>query len=180
MVLAVKSHGMRLVLFSAIGFFACAHGAANEARLDAAPRDDAEDLRCRPTSPEITIAHDDTAARAERLNRFDWAIDEAKGTAQKFDAAFKRDPDLLYGVRSDQWKQRQHDCEELASRLERERVLVERSPVERSPEVTAAPPAAVVSAADAAFDEPSEKLQKPYQKKAKRVAHAKKKHGKAM
>jgi hypothetical protein len=172
MVLAVKSRGMRLVLFSAIGFFACAHGAANEARLEAAPRDDAEDLRCRPTSPEITIAHDETAARAERLSRFDQAIAEASRTALKFDAAFKRDPDLLYGVHSDEWKQRQHDCEELARRLERERVLVD-----RLPEMNSAPATPVVAAADAAFEAPSEKLIKPYKKK---VAHAKKKHGKSV
>jgi len=163
---------------------ACAHGVTNEQRLDgvtaARPEEgagEASELRCRDTSPEVSIARDRTQKKSERTARYTWAIAEAKGTSARFDEAFKKDPDLVYGPNADAWKRKQAACVELALALEKEKASIERELEEAAP--AAAPvaaakasPSSKASAADAAFEDDTDQIRTAYKKKAK-VAKAK-------
>jgi hypothetical protein len=138
---------MRLVLPLALSFIGCAHvGVSNESRLE--PSDvGEEELRCRDATPEIMSARDESNRRSERLSRFDRAISEARGMEKRFEEAFRRNPDLIYGAEAAEWKRRQHGCVELARRLERERIDVERLPEDA--------PRPAVAKAEPAKEEPS-------------------------
>lgn len=162
---------------------ACAHGPTNEQRLDlvgsAETIDEASDIRCRDTSPEVQIARDHSHAKTERLQRYSWAIAEAKATEKRFDEAFKKDPDLQYGAEAGEWKKRQRGCVDLALTLERERSAVERE-ADAAPAAATAPASAPAveekaAAADEAFSaEDTEALAKPYKKNVKASKAAKK------
>jgi hypothetical protein len=125
---------MRLVLGTAVAALmasACAHTVTNEERLDGMTDvtvdsvADASEMRCRDTAPEVQIARDGKQRKGERLSRYAWAIAEAKTTAQRFDEAFKKEPDLVYGPKANEMKRRQAGCLELAATLEKERMHVD-------------------------------------------------------
>lgn len=195
---------MRLVLlpaFASLWLLACAHGAAvtNEQRVEGVTEavvdshEDAAELRCRDTSPEVSIARDRAQKKAERMARYAWAIADAKATAARFDEAFRKDPDLVYGPQAGEWKRRQAGCVELVAALGKEQsrleleadaVVVEApkkaapAPTKKAPAVEEKAVAANASAADEAFGDDADQLRSAYTKKAK-VAKAKaKKHKK--
>lgn len=198
---------MRLVLASLVGLSAvgCAHTVTNEERLDGMTdvtvdsNEEATELRCRDTSPEVQLARDRSQKKSERLARYSWAVADAKATQARFDEAFRKDPDLVYGPKADEWKRRQAFCVELASSLEKERTRVEIDAAGEPAKAAPAPAAATAvaekpapaparkteekkveekkeeaSAADEAFGDDADQLRTAYKKKAK-VAKAKSK-----
>lgn len=190
---------MRLVLASFLGLWVvgCAHTVTNEQRLDGVTEavvesasEEAAELRCRDSSPEVQLARDKSQKKAERLARYQWAIADAKSTAARFDEAFRKDPDLVYGPAAGEWKRRQSYCTELVVALERERSRVDIEVVEATPppavaEKPAPAPAAAkktvevaekkTSAADEAFEEDTDQLRSKYKKKPKKMASKSKK-----
>ncbi len=182
---------MRLVLAAAVAGLmasACAHTVTNEQRLDGMTdvvvdsNEDLGELRCRETAPEVQLARDRSQKKSERLARYQDAISDARESAARFDEAFRKDPDLVYGPNAQEWKRRQLGCTELAATLERERnrvdLEVEAAPavVEKKPAPAPAPVVAepAKSAADEAFDEDADQLRAKYTKKKTKVAKAKK------
>jgi hypothetical protein len=193
---------MRLVLLAtaSLWLLACAHGVTNEQRVDGATEAvvdstaDSAELRCRDTSPEVSIARDRAQKKSERLARYAWAVADAKATVARFDEAFRKDPDLVYGPEAGEWKRRQSFCNELVATLAKEQsrveletepvLAVEKPAVEKEKKAAPAKKAAVASApaseeketasaADEAFGDDADSLRTAYKKKAK-VAKAKK------
>jgi hypothetical protein len=125
---------MRLVLGTVVmGWMAgaCAHTVSNEERLEGLTDvtvdsvSDAADLRCRDTAPEVQLARDGRQRKVDRLSRYSSAISDAKATAHRFEEAFRKEPDLVYGPKASEWKRRQSGCIELAAILEKEKLHVE-------------------------------------------------------
>lgn len=138
---------MRLVLVAgvaALGLEACAHTVTNEERLDGMTdvtvnsTEEAAEMRCREASPEVQLARDRTQRKSERLARYSAAIADAKSTQAHFDDAFKKEPDLVYGPQSAEWKRKMQGCTDLIAALTKEQGQVERE-VDSTPPPPAAP-----------------------------------------
>ena len=177
---------MRLVLAAGVAglwLSACAHTVTNEERLEGMTdvtvdtvEEGSNALRCRETSPEIQIARDATQPKAERMARYEWAIADAKATHGRFDEAFRREPDLVYGPEAAEWKRRQAACLALAAELRKERDRVEVEP-ERVVEKAPARSAPVVEKAEKvekapAKSAPVEKVEKAAEPAPKPVVSA--------
>lgn len=186
---------MRFVLAAAVAGLmasACAHTVTNEQRIDGMTdvvvdsNENLSELRCRETAPEVQLARDRSQRKSERLSRYHDAILDAKEAAARFEEAFRKDPDLVYGPNAQEWKRRQLGCTELVATLEREKTRVdlevEATPVVPEKKAAAAPapapaPAAAEpakSAADEAFEEDADQIRAKYTKKKTKVAKAKK------
>lgn len=167
---------MRLVLASVVALMGvgCAHTVTNEERLDGLTDTVVEEvdvgkLRCRDTSPEIQLARDASRKQAERVSRYQSAVAEAKSMQARFDEAFRKDPDLVYGAKGEEWKRRQAFCGELVVTLEREKARVE---VEEAAPV-AAPVPVVASAPDEAFEDDADQARTTYKKRSSKAKVAK-------
>ena len=121
-------------LVLAVCVSACAHTVTNEQRLDGMTdvvvdsTEEAKELRCRDTSPEVQLSRDASQRKAERLARYGSAISAAKATSARFDDAFKKDPDLLYGDAAGDMKRRQSFCIELVATLQKEQTRLDLEP----------------------------------------------------
>ncbi|MBL8957273.1 MAG: hypothetical protein JNK82_41250 [Myxococcaceae bacterium] len=181
---------MRLVLsagVAAFGLFACAHTVTNEERLEGmtdvtvSSVEEATEMRCRETSPEIQLARDRSHQKAQRLASYKDALADATQTQARFDDVFKKEPDLVYGPQAAEWKRKVTACSDLIATLTKEQKDVERE-VEAAPVVApaaapapAAPAAVADSAADEAFseDDDADSLRSTYKKSKSKAAKAK-------
>jgi hypothetical protein len=178
----------------------CAHTVTNEQRLEGMTdvtvnsTEGAAELRCRDSSPEIQIARDVTQKKSERVARYRSAVADAKGNSERFEDAFRKDPDLLYGPKGDDWKHRQAFCLELSSTLQKEQTRVEGESEREAPAAVAVKPVekkekdepapvkkskksdktdksdqaeTAVASADDAFGDDADSLRSAYKKKAK-------------
>lgn len=151
---------------------ACAHD-NNEARLDTAPAIDAKELAamltldCSQRREEVQLARDEAQPDFDRVANYRLALKAFSGAAQRIEAAFTKEPDLLYLAEGDALRLRLQRCQAQAKtftdELRKFEQLVEFKPKAEEPE----PKRAVVAA-------PVERELEPLSKKVKASKKAKK------
>lgn len=158
---------MRTVLFllASTALFGCAHE-NQDYRVDGASGPDLKaraallKLDCSQRRDEVLAARDDSQPDAVRIENYQLAVEAFTGSAKRLEAAFSREPDLLYAADGDALRLRLQRCQAQARTFTDEL---------RTFEVVAqSRPAATAVTASAAPAEKVERTAAPVKKKSKR------------
>lgn len=161
---------------------------SNAERLDEQPALDPREvaamlkLDCSQRREEVQTARDEQASDFDRVASYKLALKAYTGASERIEAAFTKEPDLLYAAEGDALRLRLQRCQAQAKtftdelrRFEQSLQFKPKEEVAEAPKAAPAPaPAAAVptkvSAADDAFDAPVAKSPKLTKKQLKKKA----------
>ncbi len=159
---------------------------SNAERLDEQPALDPREvaamlkLDCSQRREEVQTARDEQASDFDRVASYKLALKAYTGASDRIEAAFTKEPDLLYAAEGDALRLRLQRCQAQAKtvtdelrRFEQSLQFKPKEEVAEAPKAAPAPTAAVptkVSAADDAFDAPVAKSPKLTKKQLKKKA----------
>lgn len=125
---------MRALVVASLLLVGCAHGVANEERIDADRKQGELDealiqgllrMDCRTASGELTQARDESQSDGKRQAAYQRAIVVLEAMTDRYGTELEHNADLAYSSRAEQLEVAQRRCRDQLSLVKRERVRFE-------------------------------------------------------
>jgi len=126
--------GMRTLVFASLLLVGCAHGVANEERLDSERHQGEVDealvegllrMDCRTGGGELNEARDESVSEGKRQAAYERALTVMQAMVDRYGRELSRNPDLAYSSRAEQLQVAQRRCADQLTLVKRVKMRFE-------------------------------------------------------